>query len=635
MYEFGPFRLDTQKRVLLREGELVPLTPKVFETLLILVENSERVVSKDDLMKSLWPESFVEESNLSQNIFILRKALGDSTQERKYILTVPGRGYGFTEKVRKIEPYFQDSTAEANMDELVVETRSRSRIVIEKTRQPSRAVPLALLALVCIGGTALFYYRKNVWPGRAKIESGPGTNPSPKIRRSIAVLGFKNLSNRPQQEWLSTALSEMLATELAAGEQLRAIPGENTSRTKMELALPESDSYSRETLARLNQNLGADFVVDGSYFDLGKESGGAIRLDIHIQDTLSGETIASITRTGTEIELPGLVSQAGTDLRQRLGVDPLFRVQLANLNAAQITNRDAARYYAEGLERIRAYDYHGARDLLQKSIAAEPKFVPAHLALADAYTEMNDGAGAREEAEKAYDLSNGLSREYRLSAEGHYRRATGDYENAIAAYSALFALFPDNVEYGLRLASVQTLAVKGHDALATLAKIRKLPQPLSTDPRVDLAEAQSLHSTGDYARSETAAQKSAGRAHELGAKLLYASARHDQCWALGRLGQIEKALQYCEEAKQIFTSVHDRNSVANLLNSSAAFLQDQGKIPLARANYQQALAIYRDMDDPGGVNIVLNNLAIVERRLGDYRSARKMYEESISISRKI
>src|SRR6266700_6327078 len=96
LFEFGPFRLDPQKRLLLREDETVPLTPKAIETLIVLVENRDRVVSKDELMKTLWPDSFVEESNLSQNIFLLRKALGDSAQERRYILTIPGRGYQFT-----------------------------------------------------------------------------------------------------------------------------------------------------------------------------------------------------------------------------------------------------------------------------------------------------------------------------------------------------------------------------------------------------------------------------------------------------------------------------------------------------------------------------------------------------------
>src|SRR5690348_10286371 len=82
LYEFGSFRLDPQKRLLMRGAEVVSLTPKAIETLIVLVENRRRVVSKDDLMKALWPDSFVEESNLSQNIFLLRKALGDSKEKR-------------------------------------------------------------------------------------------------------------------------------------------------------------------------------------------------------------------------------------------------------------------------------------------------------------------------------------------------------------------------------------------------------------------------------------------------------------------------------------------------------------------------------------------------------------------------
>src|SRR3954453_9069928 len=116
LYEFGPFRLDPRKRLLLSENEPVPLTPKAVETLIVLVENRYRVVLKDDLMKTLWPDSFVEESNLSQNIFTLRKALGDS-QQKRYIVTIPGRGYQFSEEVREVG---------TPQEELVIESHSRS-----------------------------------------------------------------------------------------------------------------------------------------------------------------------------------------------------------------------------------------------------------------------------------------------------------------------------------------------------------------------------------------------------------------------------------------------------------------------------------------------------------------------------
>ena len=102
LYEFGPFRLDVDERLLMRDGRITPLPPKVFDTLLVLVENSGRVVSKDELMESLWPDTFVEESNLTQNISQLRRALGDGTAEAQYIETIPKRGYRFVAGVQSL-----------------------------------------------------------------------------------------------------------------------------------------------------------------------------------------------------------------------------------------------------------------------------------------------------------------------------------------------------------------------------------------------------------------------------------------------------------------------------------------------------------------------------------------------------
>ncbi len=146
LYEFGPFRLDPQRRVLLRANEPVTLTPKAIETLIVLVQNRDRVLSKDELMKLLWPDSFVEESNLSQNIFLLRKALGDSTQERRYILTVPGRGYQFTETVTEVGP-------EEEEESLVVAAHTRSRVTVERVSAAGsyRIWLLATLVLITLG----------------------------------------------------------------------------------------------------------------------------------------------------------------------------------------------------------------------------------------------------------------------------------------------------------------------------------------------------------------------------------------------------------------------------------------------------------------------------------------------------
>src|SRR5580704_11206668 len=113
LYEFGPFRVDPEKEILLRAGEPIALTPKTFQILLVLVRHNTEVVTKDDLMKTVWPDTFVEEANLSRNIFMLRKALGESPQDHRYILTVPGRGYRLAENVRLV-PEQEISIVSAN-----------------------------------------------------------------------------------------------------------------------------------------------------------------------------------------------------------------------------------------------------------------------------------------------------------------------------------------------------------------------------------------------------------------------------------------------------------------------------------------------------------------------------------------
>jgi eukaryotic-like serine/threonine-protein kinase len=133
VYEFGPFRMDPDKQVLLRENQPIPITPKAFETLLVLVRRSRDLVTKEELLKEIWPDSFVEESNLSQNIFMLRKALGDTAENRQYIVTLPGKGYRFAAPVRAVTQ---------QGDVLVAHARARTQIVIEENEAETEQAAL-------------------------------------------------------------------------------------------------------------------------------------------------------------------------------------------------------------------------------------------------------------------------------------------------------------------------------------------------------------------------------------------------------------------------------------------------------------------------------------------------------------
>jgi len=136
LYEFGPFRLDTAEQLLLRDGKPVPLTPKAFEMLVALVERSGHLVEKEELMKVVWADAFVEESNLTNNVSALRKLLGQGQGGENYIETVPKRGYRFTAAVKELTP-----------EALVIQKRTLTRIVTEETEETSESVAVAAKAV--------------------------------------------------------------------------------------------------------------------------------------------------------------------------------------------------------------------------------------------------------------------------------------------------------------------------------------------------------------------------------------------------------------------------------------------------------------------------------------------------------
>ena len=296
-------------------------------------------------------------------------------------------------------------------------TAGVSPLAKPRIRQKSRliAAGAAILILgVVLGGYFFFHGSKS---------AGPMVSVPVKQRPSVAVLGFKNLAGQPEAAWLSTALSEMFTTELGAGEQLRVISGENVARTKIDLALPDAESFAPDTLTKIRQNLGSDVVVLGSYIDLGKESGGQIRLDLRVQDTVAGETLPMVSESGTEKDLFVLVSKAGAKLRKELGVETLSASEASSVQNSLPANPEAARLSSEGLTKLRLFDALAARELLDKVVAAEPKYAPAHSALADAWSLLGYTGKAQTEAQRAFELSADFPPN---SDFGHAKGATGN-----------------------------------------------------------------------------------------------------------------------------------------------------------------------------------------------------------------
>jgi tetratricopeptide (TPR) repeat protein len=423
----------------------------------------------------------------------------------------------------------------------------------------------------------------------------------------------------------------MLSTELEAGEKLRLVSGEDIARTKIDLPLAEADSLSRDTLTRLHKNLDSDLIILGSYTALGEKPGTRIRLDLRLQDAVAGETIADVAVVGGEADLFDMVSQAGSRLREKLGVEAVSPVEAVSIRASLPSSRDAARLYSEGLARLRVFDALEARNLLQRAIAADPKYSLAHSALAEAWSRLGYDKKARQEAKQAYDLAANLSREDRLVVEGRYREMDHQYEKAIEVYRTLFTVLPDDVDYGIKLAWLQGRSSKGHDALATVESLRKLAPPASEDPRIDLVEGGAWDALGDPKRGAQYGVAAVGKARARGARLILAEARQNQCWGFGfgGLGQKQDAIAACRESREIYAAAGDPHGEATALRTWADALTATDA-PESIRLYQQALTLYRRIGSEGGVAAVVNNLGLVYEAQGDLATAEKMHRQALA-----
>jgi eukaryotic-like serine/threonine-protein kinase len=663
--------LDPAEGSLSRNGNRVKMQDLPVRLLLMLVERPGEIVTREEVSQRVWPENtFVEfDNSLGVAIRKIRDALGDNADAPCYVETIPRRGYRFLAPVTTVteaEDLLRSATGEV--------ARSQSsllgvgkRPVISGRRL--RFIALAAFIVVVIGGVA---YRFRLLHSRRETQAATETNlPLVHVRRSVAVMGFRNLPGRPEDNWLSPAFAEMLSTELAADSVLRMVSGEDVARAKRELPFSDEDSLAKETLERLHTNPGADLVVLGSYTPLPGKGNRRIRLDIRLQDTERGETIAEQGFVGNENDLFELVGRAGASLRQSLGATLVSEEVAAQTRAALPMKPLAVRLYTEGRARLWAFDFVHALDLFVRAIAVEPEFPLAHSALSDAWDHLGYDLKARDEAEHARMLSGHLGLEERLQIEGQYYSSLQDTNKAIEVYQKLFAKFPDNLNYGLRLADKQRL-VSSEDALKTLAALRRLPSPAANDPRIDIIESHAWVNK-DYVKVQAAARRAVEKGTAQEAHLLVARAYGILCQSVGNGSSTEQAIRDCQNARQSYAAAGDRNNEARTLNDFAGLYYELGQIDKAENMFREALRIfhevgsiygitavssnlgdvflsrgnlggaehalsealpgYNEMGDQDGVALMLNDLAEVARRRGDLNKALKTFEQAKTVAR--
>jgi tetratricopeptide (TPR) repeat protein len=444
--------------------------------------------------------------------------------------------------------------------------------------------------------------------------------PALQMRASVAVMGFQDLSPRNEGSWVCTAVSELMNIDLGSGQQLRALPLENVARTRKELALPPQSSYPAQVLQQIRMDLGSDYVVGGSYLP----QGHAIHLNVILFDARSGRQVAAISEQGADDNLPAVIERCAQRVQAQLGV----RFSATGTSSFE---DGAMEPYARGMEQLRNGDAQSARVYLEQAAAASPGNPLVHAGLAAAWSALGLDIRAGQEAKLAFDSSAGLGRVEQLEIEGRYRAVTQDWPRAIEVYQALFTLLPDDLEYGLLLASAQAMGGRGQEALTTVKALRRLPSPAGDDPRIDLAEARAAGGLSDFERTRRMAHSAADKAKARGARLQYARARLLESGAMQNLS-VAGFAEVRTEARQICTELGDLACVAAAYRIEANATLGYGNIAGARVLYESALGIANQIGNALEKLNALDGMADAAKLQGDLSAAESSYKTALTVS---
>ena len=378
-YEFGPFRLNITERLLQRGAELVPLTPKVFDTLLVLVENNGHVLEKNDLMQRLWPDSFVEESSLTQNISLLRRALAECGNDSHYIETIPKRGYRFVAEVRDINEPAGEVSSQVDKFELVgardkepllTQSVDSSLMVAPEADQldvrPHRRASgyvAAFSGCVALGVLLTFVY----W-FRHDRHGTEGFTP-----KTVAVLPFKTIGENTENDLLGLGMADALIIKLSRLEELTVLPTSSIGRY----------THRDKDAVAIGRELGVESVLDGTV----QRDGDLVRVTAQLIRLRDGKTVWS----GKFDERYGSIFTLQDSISEQLSVSLRPRVTEGQNEPrpAHVTeNTEAYQAYITGLyfwNRRTRENLPKAIEYLNQAIQKDPSFAQAHAILADCY----------------------------------------------------------------------------------------------------------------------------------------------------------------------------------------------------------------------------------------------------------
>jgi serine/threonine protein kinase/tetratricopeptide (TPR) repeat protein len=448
---------------------------------------------------------------------------------------------------------------------------------------------------------------------------------------TVAVIGFRNDSGDPNYDWLATELSESLTTELGGSKAIHTVPGDEVASAKIELSVAQSKSLEHEDLSSVRDALGANYLLIGRYAVV--LPGPQLEFGVLLRDSRD-KTILDIHESGQQAEYRKLITQAATQVRDRLGIARLSDAQVGELQNLYPSDLQVSQLYFQALDKLRSFDPTSALSLLKRAAERDPENVSIHWALSDAWSQLKHDREAAAEAQAAANLAAGASlpQEYVVLAQGRAAEMNKQWDSAIDAYKSLFRLFPEHLNYGLRLASAQTEGSHASNALATLSGLAKLPPPINSDPRIEIAKAQAYASMDDFKSQLQLAQAALQEARKRNARMMQAHAQLQLCWAHRNLGDVDAAFAACTEAHNLFSVFGDNVSAAVSSNDTATWLFDRGRYAEAKQLYDQVIAANRQAGAQADLAGAYVNRARTLARMGKPYDAEDDLKQALQVA---
>jgi DNA-binding winged helix-turn-helix (wHTH) protein len=437
LFQFGEFQIDARARTLRRKKASVSLNFRAFDVLLYFVQNPGRVLTREELLKNVWPDTFVDEHNLAQSISVLRRALEEKPGDNSYIVTLPGRGYQFVSPVKIVAEEIlavapnTATVASHGGDGVIFEQRMiRTSVVTEELATPGPAalpgvavariakfwkiaLPVLLVSLVVAGG---LYYRSRQ---RQRL-----------TEKDTIVLG--DFINSTGDAIFDDTLKTALTISLRQSPFLNVLPDSQVTKTLQLMTRPAGTKLTPEVTRELCQRARSKAYIVGAIGSLGSE----YVLQLKAVNCLSGDTLGQEQMTAaSKEEVLDTLGKAASRLRSELG-ESLATVQKFDvpLQGATTPSLEALKAFTVGATRDRQ-SATAALPYYQRSVELDPNFARGYLAIADEYINLAKPGRAREYVTKAFQMREHTSEPEKLRiASAYYMQVTGELDKAAQIY---------------------------------------------------------------------------------------------------------------------------------------------------------------------------------------------------------